>query len=344
MITIRQNMRIAARRIGRNFWRLFGFVLIFSLGTAIALTFQAVANAWFFSQQGMTPDEIVTYYTMQQAYGEAFFEQYPDMKLITYELMDAASRFSLAVSGVAVGVELVFTLFFALPSAALFLALVNKEPISLRESLKLALKSVPLALLVFIKTFLWSLLFIVPGIIKAISYSQSYFVKYENPDMKASECIKRSCEIMEGRKGYYFGLTMLYALFTVGFTAVGNVVASMLDTVIGVLLMDNANVYALLSNLIFAAAAFVAPAFIGVRQRVSMAIFYVDAKRSWRDNLEQDLRSEHESGVDEDSPFERDFREEREEIYRAFGLDSEEMEKGFGKPKENKHKDIDPFE
>ena len=74
MITIRQNMRIAARRIGRNFWRLFGFVLIFSLGTAIALTFQAVANAWFFSQQGMTPDEIEA--LMRGFYSEADEKRY----------------------------------------------------------------------------------------------------------------------------------------------------------------------------------------------------------------------------------------------------------------------------
>lgn len=39
--------------------------------------------------------------------------------------------------------------------------------------------------LVNVFTFLWSLLFVVPGIIKALSYSQANYVIHDNPRLKA---------------------------------------------------------------------------------------------------------------------------------------------------------------
>lgn len=41
-------------------------------------------------------------------------------------------------------------------------------------------------------TFLWSLLFIIPGIIAAISYSMVYFVALDNPELKAMDVIKKA--------------------------------------------------------------------------------------------------------------------------------------------------------
>lgn len=49
-------------------------------------------------------------------------------------------------------------------------------------------------------TFLWSLLLIIPGIIKGISYSMSYYILAENPDLSASEVISKSKEITQGHK------------------------------------------------------------------------------------------------------------------------------------------------
>ena len=48
--------------------------------------------------------------------------------------------------------------------------------------------------------FLWSLLFIIPGIIKALSYSMSYFILQENPNLSANEARKESMRLMEGNK------------------------------------------------------------------------------------------------------------------------------------------------
>lgn len=57
---------------------------------------------------------------------------------------------------------------------------------------------------------LWTLLLIVPGIIKAISYSQTYFVMKDNPELSFNAAIERSMAMMEGRKMQYFLLQLSF--------------------------------------------------------------------------------------------------------------------------------------
>ncbi len=67
-----------------------------------------------------------------------------------------------------------------------------------------------LYLLEALKVFLWSLLLIIPGIIKEISYSMSHFIMAESPDMSPSEVLKESEELMEGHKLDYFVLQLSF--------------------------------------------------------------------------------------------------------------------------------------
>ena len=53
---------------------------------------------------------------------------------------------------------------------------------------------------------LWSLLFIIPGIIKTYSYSQALYIQADNPDMHWKECIRKSREMMDGHKWELFML------------------------------------------------------------------------------------------------------------------------------------------
>ena len=55
--------------------------------------------------------------------------------------------------------------------------------------------------------FLWSLLLIIPGIIKAFSYSMTRFIIAENPEIDPLTAISRSQELMRGHK---MDLLMLY--------------------------------------------------------------------------------------------------------------------------------------
>ena len=64
--------------------------------------------------------------------------------------------------------------------------------------------------LVGLFTYLWSLLFVIPGIVKACSYSQAMYILAENPKMSAREAINRSKEMMEGHKMEYFVLNLSF--------------------------------------------------------------------------------------------------------------------------------------
>lgn len=66
------------------------------------------------------------------------------------------------------------------------------------------------SLLLAVYVFLWSLLLVVPGIIKAFSYAMTPYIMYDNPQLSADECIERSMAMMQGHKGQLF---MLYLSF-----------------------------------------------------------------------------------------------------------------------------------
>ncbi|MGX6978194.1 DUF975 family protein [Vagococcus elongatus] len=54
--------------------------------------------------------------------------------------------------------------------------------------------------LIAIYTFLWSLLFVIPGIVKGAAYAMTNYLLEKNPDLSASEAIQLSRQIMHGYK------------------------------------------------------------------------------------------------------------------------------------------------
>jgi len=61
-------------------------------------------------------------------------------------------------------------------------------------------------LLQSVYVLLWSLLFIIPGVIATYSYAMTEFILAENPDLTASEAIARSKEMMSGNRWRLFCL------------------------------------------------------------------------------------------------------------------------------------------
>lgn len=59
-------------------------------------------------------------------------------------------------------------------------------------------------------TFLWSLLFVIPGIIKSYSYSMSMFILAENKGKPALECINESIAMTDGHKMELFELGLSF--------------------------------------------------------------------------------------------------------------------------------------
>ena len=59
-------------------------------------------------------------------------------------------------------------------------------------------------------TFLWGLLFIIPGIIKGYAYAMTPFILAEHPNMTASQAIRLSEELMDGYKSELFVLDLTF--------------------------------------------------------------------------------------------------------------------------------------
>lgn len=64
--------------------------------------------------------------------------------------------------------------------------------------------------LVGLFTFLWSLLFVIPGIIKSFSYSMSTYILAENKGKSALECINESKAMTDGHKMDLFVLGLSF--------------------------------------------------------------------------------------------------------------------------------------
>lgn len=84
------------------------------------------------------------------------------------------------------------------------------------------LRNVGGMLLVGVFTFLWTLLLIIPGIIKSLAYSMTPFILKDYPELSANQAINLSMKMMEGRMFDLFYLYLSFigwgilALFTLG--------------------------------------------------------------------------------------------------------------------------------
>lgn len=94
-----------------------------------------------------------------------------------------------------------------------FLKLSRDEEVEFKEifsKIKMAVPYLLISLLTGIFTFLWSLLLIIPGIIKALDYSQAYLVVLDNPDIDPMEALKESERLMKGHRLDYFILNISF--------------------------------------------------------------------------------------------------------------------------------------
>lgn len=78
------------------------------------------------------------------------------------------------------------------------------------------------SLLVFIRVFIGTLFFIIPGFIAAYKYAMVYHVIADNPDISARDALRKSRLIMQGNKWRFFCLSLsfigwnLLSLLTLG--------------------------------------------------------------------------------------------------------------------------------
>jgi uncharacterized membrane protein len=130
----------------------------------------------------------------------------------------------------AVGVTLAYTVIIGLSAVTIIASIILSGPLlmglygyflrkarnesakfgDLFDGFKLFVPSFLLCLLQSIFVYLWIFLFIIPGIVKSLSYSMSFFILRDNPGMGALEAITASRKMMHG---YKWKLFLLYLSF-----------------------------------------------------------------------------------------------------------------------------------
>ena len=102
---------------------------------------------------------------------------------------------------------------FALGISAIVLKLYRRESFHIEEmfnGFKDFSRTLEAYLLITLYVLLWSLLLIVPGIIAAISYSMTFFIMAEDPDIPAVLAMRKSKEMMYGHKSEFFMLMLSF--------------------------------------------------------------------------------------------------------------------------------------
>ena len=86
-----------------------------------------------------------------------------------------------------------------------------------------------LGLLLFQALFimLWSMLFVIPGIIAALRYSQAFFILADDPEKGIRQCMNESKAMMKGNKGKYFCLMLSF----IGWILLASIPASVVNAI-----------------------------------------------------------------------------------------------------------------
>ena len=133
--------------------------------------------------------------------------------LVIGAITAAASFLASLIPGVGLAVSIIVTPAFALSTIRIYLMVVRggtPEVKNCFDGFDDFFSAFKVTFLVGIYTFLWSLLFIIPGIVKGYSYSMAMYVLADNKGKSARECIEESKAMMEGHKMELFVLDLSF--------------------------------------------------------------------------------------------------------------------------------------
>ncbi len=145
------------------------------------------------------------------------------VNLTTYEAARAAlagvPASTWTVMGLLGGLSLVLTPVLTLGCNFYFIRRLQKDELGLRglfSRMGSFGKALLLYLLIYVKTFLWSLLLIVPGLMAALRYSLAPFYLAEDPQISVLEALRKSKETMQGKKMTLFMLDASFLIWLLG--------------------------------------------------------------------------------------------------------------------------------
>lgn len=100
-----------------------------------------------------------------------------------------------------------------LGNLSFYLKISRNEETSYKElfsKTKLFMPYIAITVLTAVFVMLWSILFIIPGIIAAVGYSMVNYIIIDNPNMEAMEVLKQSKKLMNGHKWEFFCLQLSF--------------------------------------------------------------------------------------------------------------------------------------
>ena len=281
MMSIGQTFAISMRRINKKWNKYALAMLVFLIPSIIVTALSVASQATIYIKTGCKLEEFISYFAGTMT-DETMAELQIDPNLMQRTLL------IILPMEIAAAAATILTIFFQLPMAAYFLSVVREHDMTLGEAMKYARKSVPLTLLIVLKLIPWFLLFVVPGVIKTIQYSQAFYIKYDHPEWSSLECIKHSCKVTNGRKGRYF----LYMLMLAVINGVGENIISYVFGVVG--LFGSGVWFIVAVNVLNLAASVIFSAYFNVFEQTLCSVYYEDARRSYLEDVEKDLRHTHE--------------------------------------------------
>lgn len=127
--------------------------------------------------------------------------------LIVSIITTAASTITYGFGTIFVSVPLEFSMYM------IYLRLADGEKPTVADTFngfEIFGKSLWLSIITAFFTALWSLLFVIPGIVKSYSYVMAPYILAENQDLTAREALNESKRIMHGHKGELFVIMLSF--------------------------------------------------------------------------------------------------------------------------------------
>ncbi|MFQ9516092.1 MAG: DUF975 family protein [Eubacterium sp.] len=233
----------AKKILSRNYWMVVVVTLIFGLvsgtGTGINLNFNfsdPSANIFSMNYTGIDNDVIDEFGNISDSYDNGivnfkngYREIFEGMKILFHRMTFGMGIVVLWLLLIVIAIAFILSVFVFNPlhvGCRRWYLFNRKEKAELGEIAYIFSHGyVNTVKIIFCKglfTFLWSLLFVIPGIIKGYEYRMIPFLLAENPEMDMHEAFERSRKLMDGNKWDAFVLDLSFigwsilAAFTCG--------------------------------------------------------------------------------------------------------------------------------
>ena len=138
---------------------------------------------------------------------DLFFSSVKEFELVTGELVPFTVSYASPVY------ELILSGPLMLGMMMFLLAFFRKHTVDYAltfEGFSMFFKGILLYLMYVIQIFLWSLLFVIPGIIATFRYSQAFYLRVDHPEWTSAQCLAASSKLMKGNKLKYFGVGLSF--------------------------------------------------------------------------------------------------------------------------------------